>query len=606
MAVVVPRRLLHPFIACTAVLSALGACSPAQPEPTPDSTANAPVEAPHAAQAMQTANAAPTVSDELPANPWPAPTAGHNTSAVAAGNGIYLVTWVEWVDNGLPDVLGVRVRASDGARLDSSPIRIGTGSSVQYQPAVAFDGSNFLVVWEDIRSAPAIYGARVRASDGVVLDPAGLYLSRTPMSEFNLPQQNPAVAFDGTNYLVTWEGLYYEGSTIQSGAQAIRVRASDGSCVEEKSTLLIRGGRNTRVAYTNGTYLVTWARGVGIEATRISASTGQPVSSLPISLGLMNTDLNASTVAAGNGEFLTTWIGKDNILWARRVRASDGVKLDAADIAVGPAAVVAPAATFDGADYRINWQATRDGARKVLTSKVSIQGVVAADAELVLAELASSESAVRGGIAATAEGRYLASYTRYDGASRNYRVQFRLVNDVHAPAPCATGTPTLVLNSASPLTLECGSGPYKDPGAQAFDGCGNPIQVHAYNTGADASGPGPNTSAEGSYAVTYAAWDALGNTVSALRTVNVDDSAAPALALKGGAHLTHTCGSQWVDPGVTATDACYGDLSAQVWHTGDVNGWAAGTYTVTYSLTDSGGNSATSVTRTVDVVNCPW
>jgi hypothetical protein len=43
-----------------------------------------------------------------------------------------------------------------------------------------------------------------------------------------------------------------------------------------------------------------------------------------------------------------------------------------------------------------------------------------------------------------------------------------------------------------------------------------------------------------------------------------------------------------------------------VWHTGEVNGWAAGTYTVTYSLTDSGGNSATPVTRTVQVANCPW
>lgn len=70
--------------------------------------------------------------------------------------------------------------------------------------------------------------------------------------------------------------------------------------------------------------------------------------------------------------------------------------------------------------------------------------------------------------------------------------------------------------------------------------------------------------------------------------------------------MTHTCGSQWVDPGVDAMDVCYGNLGYTVWHTGEVNGWAEGTYTVIYSLTDSGGNSATSVTRTVQVVNCPW
>ena len=94
--------------------------------------------------------------------------------------------------------------------------------------------------------------------------------------------------------------------------------------------------------------------------------------------------------------------------------------------------------------------------------------------------------------------------------------------------------------------------------------------------------------------------------MSAIRTVTVNDTTAPSLSLRGDAHMTHTCGSQWVDPGVDATDACYGNVAPQVQRTGEVNGWVAGTYTVTYSLTDSGGNSAQPVTRTVDVVNCPW
>jgi hypothetical protein len=172
--------------------------------------------------------------------------------------------------------------------------------------------------------------------------------------------------------------------------------------------------------------------------------------------------------------------------------------------------------------------------------------------------------------------------------------------------PESLGSPTLMLNGSSQMTLECGQSTWSDPGATAQDGCGFPLEVHRYNSGQDPYGPGPNTSAEGSYSVQYIAWDASGATVSAIRTVHVDDRTAPTLTLKGPAHMTHTCGTGWVDPGVEATDACYGDVSATVSKSGYVNGWVEGQYTVTYSVTDSGGNSAPAVSRTVEVVNCPW
>jgi hypothetical protein len=162
-----------------------------------------------------------------------------------------------------------------------------------------------------------------------------------------------------------------------------------------------------------------------------------------------------------------------------------------------------------------------------------------------------------------------------------------------------------VLNEGPKLTLECGSGTYSDPGAQAFDGCGNPIAVHAYNTGNASSGPGPNLSVVGTYTVSYAAWNSQGAAVNASRTVKVQDETAPTLTLKGPAFSTHTCGSPWVDPGVEAVDSCYGDISTWVWHTGEVNGWVEGTYTVTYSVTDPHNGSAFA-TRTVEVVDCPW
>ncbi len=169
-----------------------------------------------------------------------------------------------------------------------------------------------------------------------------------------------------------------------------------------------------------------------------------------------------------------------------------------------------------------------------------------------------------------------------------------------------TGTTSMKLLGDSEMTLECGVDTWVDPGATATDACGQPIEVHRYNSGSDPYGPGPNTSAEGTYSVQYIAWDFTGYTVSAIRTVHVDDRIAPALQLIGSDHMTQPCGSGFVDPGVVATDACYGDVTPMVVKTGYVNGWVPGTYTVRYDVRDSGGNAAPPVTRTVEVTRCPW
>lgn len=74
----------------------------------------------------------------------------------------------------------------------------------------------------------------------------------------------------------------------------------------------------------------------------------------------------------------------------------------------------------------------------------------------------------------------------------------------------------------------------------------------------------------------------------------------PSIALVGAATMTIAQASQFIDPGATATDAEDGDLTAIIQTTSNVNTNVAGSYTVTYKVTDSGGLSA-SVTRTVVV-----
>ena len=75
-----------------------------------------------------------------------------------------------------------------------------SSGSTSDQPSTVFNGNDYLIVWQDSRSGPwDIYGARVDQA-GNVLDPAGI-----PLSVENLFQQVPAIAFDGINYFVVWQ-----------------------------------------------------------------------------------------------------------------------------------------------------------------------------------------------------------------------------------------------------------------------------------------------------------------------------------------------------------------------------------------------------------------
>lgn len=79
------------------------------------------------------------------------------------------------------------------------------------------------------------------------------------------------------------------------------------------------------------------------------------------------------------------------------------------------------------------------------------------------------------------------------------------------------------------------------------------------------------------------------------------DTEAPVITLTGAATITLTVGDSFTDPGATATDNVDGNLTSSIVVTGSVNTSVEGTYTLNYNVSDAAGNTATQVSRTVNV-----
>ncbi|UCF80198.1 MAG: hypothetical protein JSV08_06675 [Acidobacteriota bacterium] len=199
----------------------------------------------------------------------------------------YFVTWEDKRNWGVSyyDIYGTRVRASDGALLDGPPdtggIAISTVPRAQYAPSVASNGTDYFVAWEDQRNDGGcycitdIYGARV-TSDGTVLDPAGIAVSTAVENRYN-----PSAASNGTDYFVVW-------SDGRSGADiyGARVRASDGLLLDGPPDIggiavsTLPDGQARPSVASNGTdYFVAWqdyrnGTGADIYGARVASSDG--------------------------------------------------------------------------------------------------------------------------------------------------------------------------------------------------------------------------------------------------------------------------------------------------------------------------------------------
>lgn len=273
------------------------------------------------------------------------------TPATASDGTNHLVVWVDSRVSPAR-IYGARVMPN-GTPIDAPARAISDGAAVVGAPAVAYGAGEYLVVWQDSRGATIdVYGARVRASDGVLLDTTSLLIFTATGS-----QTKPSVAFDGTNFVTTWDDS-------RGTPYSVNVRPADGSVTNPLGAPLSgTSGRNPAITCNPATCLVAWRTSASVvQAVRIAG--GSVLDATPLAVA-PNEDLGRVDVATDGTDFLVTYdvlgSGFYYLLTARRVSSSTGT-VGAAMTIHSSAAVNTPdsdwAVAYDGATYEVAWTDT--------------------------------------------------------------------------------------------------------------------------------------------------------------------------------------------------------------------------------------------------------
>jgi phosphoribosylformylglycinamidine (FGAM) synthase PurS component len=310
-----------------------------------------------------------------------------NSPAAGFDGENFLVAWADDRKGSGWDIYGARV-TSEGEVLDPTGFVISEAAKDQRLPAVSFDGTNFLLAWEDHRSDPAgdIYGARV-TPEGEVLDPAGFVISQA-VNDQNLP----AVTFDGTNSLVVWAD--YRDSTR---FHIYGARVTPEGAVLEPSGITITTVPGVQyapaVAFDGANHLVVWqdtrsGTDWDIYGTRVSPQ-GEVLNPAGVALSQAEHNQRFPAAAFDGTSFLVAWqdnrYGSDYDIFGARATPQGSV-LDPSGIPISTAAEdqLPPALGFDGASFLVVWEDYRNGIDyDIFGARVSPQGTVSDSGSVV-------------------------------------------------------------------------------------------------------------------------------------------------------------------------------------------------------------------------------
>jgi len=239
-----------------------------------------------------------------------------------------------------------------GVVLQEFPI-LETGDERDERPAMAFDGSNHLLVFHSPDADAHLVGVRI-SPQGDLLDPSGFTLA--PSAGTNA---RPAVAFDGVNFLVVWSQL--------DGALAGEIHAAfvtPAGSVGSEFTVQSASGDQVLAAIVFGVnqYLVVWVDRQGASAKVRGARVTTDGDVLDPAGFDVTTGVDFNPALSFDGDrYLVAWsripagsTGAD--IWAARLEL-DGTASDPAPIQISSGGTsVTPTVVFDGTDHFVAWE----------------------------------------------------------------------------------------------------------------------------------------------------------------------------------------------------------------------------------------------------------
>ena len=224
----------------------------------------------------------------------------------------FFVIWTDGRDNADQgdDIFGTRITA-DGIVTDSQGIAIGAAAGDQQSPTLISSDSEYFVVWNDGRTVDAtgtdVYGARV-SSSGIVLDPGGIAITQA-MGE----QSDPMLSWNGSTYLVAWQ----DGRNWSTDIYSRLVSQAGTLDVDEiLVTRSVNGMKEPTASNGDGTWLVAWlderdADGPQIYVRQVDSSCAASRAGEQ-RLSMNSISPQRPKAAFGNGQWLIAWQDKDS------------------------------------------------------------------------------------------------------------------------------------------------------------------------------------------------------------------------------------------------------------------------------------------------------